>query len=266
MVKWCNARSEMELLTPCYTISGAVYRTGNSDAPDCNWAANGYRLPTEAEWEKAARGGLSDRRFPWGNTITHSRANYISYSVISYDVSSTRGFHPTYATGADPYTSPVGSFAANGYRLPTEAEWEKAARGGVSSRRFPWGNTITHSQANYISMSVFSYDVSPTRGYHPTYATGAEPYTSPVGSFAANGYGLYDMAGNVLEWCWDWYGPYSAAAQINPQGAASGSYRVVRNGIWNAFANSTRCAARNSESPDFADGIILGFRLARSLP
>ena len=78
-VKWCNARSQQAGLTPVYyTDAGMtqVYTNGYADAVYVNWAANGYRLPTEAEWEKAARGGLSGQRFPWGNTISESQANY----------------------------------------------------------------------------------------------------------------------------------------------------------------------------------------------
>jgi formylglycine-generating enzyme required for sulfatase activity len=175
-----------------------------------------------------------------------------------------------YTTGTIAITNANVNWAANGYRLPTEAEWEKAARGGLSGERFPWGDTISESQANYIAApGSFDYDLGPYSGGNTNYSSGGQPHTSPVGSFAANGYGLFDMAGNVAEWCWDRYAapPYPDGSAYlggrDPRGPATGNDNVMRGGNWDRGAPNLRCAARGFNIHANAD-LYTGFRCVRA--
>jgi formylglycine-generating enzyme len=130
-----------------------------------------------------------------------------------------------------------------GKRLPTEAEWEYAARGGLPSSSFPWGDQIDSTKANY------------GKRYKTSMKTG---------SFKPNGYGLYDMAGNVWEWTSDNYGHdyYSDSPVLNPKGPATGRFKVIRGGSWHSGAMCNQTYYRNGLSPSWVD-FAVGFRCAK---
>jgi sulfatase modifying factor 1 len=144
------------------------------------------------------------------------------------------------------YCEWLSAITSRKYRLPTEAEWERAARGGVEDRLFPWGDDAPQSLPNYGQR----------------WKTGPEP----VARSTPTAFGLYDICQNVHEWCSDWYQPdyYAASPERNPRGPESGERRASRGGSWRHHIKVTRCAARSSIPPEFqyAD---YGFRVACDL-
>ena len=201
---------------------------------------------TQKEWRELMGNNPSEFR---GDNLPVEQVSW--YEAIEYCNKRSRreGLAPAYTING---ANVIWNRRADGYRLPTEAEWEYACRAGTSGP-FSTGKNITTLQANYNGN--YPYNNNAQRKYREM--------TVEVGSFTPNAWGLYDMHGNVWEWCWDWFGAYSGSAQTDPSGAASGTYRVERGGSWHVGARKLRSAYRDGINPS---GLYssLGFRLVRS--
>ncbi len=208
---------------------------------------------TQEQYERVmeinpANNSSCGRNCPVENVSWHNAVEFCNR------LSQLDGFTPCYR-GQDDET--VCDFSADGYRLPTEAEWEYACRAGTTTP-FNTGNAITMDQANFNIVPPVNPAVPPDDYPHRTL---------PTGRYMPNAWGLLDMHGNVWEWCWDWDDDtyYSNSPDMDPSGPEAGQRRIIRGGSWNNTAEQVRSALRFRSSPrGRVDNV--GFRVVRSAP
>lgn len=245
---------------------------------DADYPAHTIRLPafymdttevTKEKWD-AIIDWATNNGYVFEGTATGIETNFPITNVSWHDCikwcnarSEKEGYNPVYftdeaktiffKTGTNDLSATCVNWLGNGYRLPTEAEWEKAARGGLPQNYYPWPSPGPTND--------------PTIYLDPTNANYASSDTIAVGSFYANAYGLFDMSGNVYEWCWDYWDWYYNFTDLT--GPNSGTERVIRGGAFSSGSSSgeLQCSARDKpQKPGKTDFLGLGFRCVRSCP
>ena len=194
----------------------------------------------------------------WSSDFTHHYGDpllayywdhpaFDDYPVVGVSWKSAREFTKWRSNFLNSYRAEKELHPFPDFRLPTEAEWEYASRGGLIDKRFSHGNELTHTNANFIGKG------------------GADiwDHPSPVASFKPNNYGLFDVMGNVWEWCEDWYDPkgYEGVRETDPNGPGSAEARVHRGAGWSSSATRARSASRIGRHPSAYRGSYLGFRI-----
>ena len=217
---------------PAHQVTLSSYRIGQTEV-------------TQALWQ-AVMGSNPSYFNGYGNS------DYDSYhSNYDYGTNRQRPVENVSWNDCQEFITKLNQLTGQQFRLPTEAEWENAARGGNKSKGYRYAGSNTVGDVAWYWDNI------------PSQSEGTSGYgTQTVGTKAPNELGLYDMSGNVYEWCQDWYGSYSSDAQNNPTGPSSGSYRVLRGGSWYDNAWSCRVSYRNNYAPTNRDN-FMGLRLAR---
>jgi formylglycine-generating enzyme required for sulfatase activity len=244
-----SEREDYSVPTNMVRVAGSSFRMGNTIGEDDEWPVHtayinsffmGKTEVTQGEY-RAIIGTNPSGVF--GDTLPVENVSW--YDAVEYcnKLSLKEGLIPAYSGSNDNITC---NFTANGYRLPTEAEWEYAARGGNR-------DSLAFSYAGGNSVGVLGW-----------YNNNSEKRIRQVGTKSPNSLGLYDMSGNVWEWCWDWYGVYSSSEQSDPEGAQRGSYRVTRGGSWNSSEDQLRTTYRSYGDPA-AHYHDVGFRIIRPI-